>query len=627
MKRSKWVRVFTLVLSLLLGAALAVPADASALFGSENNISVAAKKSTKKKKKKSKKSKKAKETTAEETTEASKKSKKTKETTAEETKASKKKKKSSSNSLEDTIELETVAETKAKKKKKKKAKETTAAKKVKETKATEAPTTTEAAETTETAKETTETAKEITETAKETTAEAAGTTAEQKETTASEEKTTEEKTTEAQTKAEESSEQESSTAAKSMESSTAESSEELGAEAEEHPDVEMFDVEILDYSAESIEVQEVQKPAVTEFLEPVFTKDFRFRHIEPDTAMLRDGTKIYTKKSTESDVVGEAKGAVLVNRIQKDKGWTFVECGYVRGFVETSELITDERMERLEERQKAWEKHHEKGEESPLGAVLEKMDHLKNPAFDYTLTTAMDVAADKEYAVAEGSASIYDSVKAAEKRSTEGLEAKVTGTVKEGTLLYVLAEADKKVVFVESGNVRGFMNVSDLKLGKEAESYVKKRDEKKMARAEEKIKPENNRALYYTVTSVLEPNDAVRQEVVSFALQFIGNPYKWGGTDLIYGIDCSGFTMQVYRRFGYSLPHSSFAQRSCGKAVKTVKDAKPGDLICFDGHVALYIGNGEVVHASNHYKYPRGGIKVSKITSMAKILAVRRIIP
>lgn len=92
-------------------------------------------------------------------------------------------------------------------------------------------------------------------------------------------------------------------------------------------------------------------------------------------------------------------------------------------------------------------------------------------------------------------------------------------------------------------------------------------------------------------------------QVVSYALQFVGNPYVYGGSSLTKGADCSGFTMTVYAHFGYSLPHSSISQRSCGTAVKSA-DRQPGDLICYNvqngsGHVGIYIGNNQVVHAGN----------------------------
>lgn len=110
------------------------------------------------------------------------------------------------------------------------------------------------------------------------------------------------------------------------------------------------------------------------------------------------------------------------------------------------------------------------------------------------------------------------------------------------------------------------------------------------------------------------------KQIAKYALQFVGNPYVAGGTSLTNGADCSGFTYRVYQDFGYDIPRTSYSQRSAGRSVD-YSEAQPGDLICYDGHVALYIGGGKIVHASTQ----RTGIKVSN-ASYRPILAVRRII-
>lgn len=113
------------------------------------------------------------------------------------------------------------------------------------------------------------------------------------------------------------------------------------------------------------------------------------------------------------------------------------------------------------------------------------------------------------------------------------------------------------------------------------------------------------------------------QAVANYACQFIGNPYKWGGTSLTNGADCSGFVMSVYAHFGVSLPHSSSAMRSVGYGV-SVSDMQPGDIVCYSGHVGIYVGNNTIVNASNSKPYPAGGIKYTSATYKS-ILAVRRI--
>lgn len=110
------------------------------------------------------------------------------------------------------------------------------------------------------------------------------------------------------------------------------------------------------------------------------------------------------------------------------------------------------------------------------------------------------------------------------------------------------------------------------------------------------------------------------QEVVDFAMQFVGNPYVWGGTSLTNGADCSGFVMSVFGHFGISLPHSSYLLRSCGQAV-SYNNAQPGDLICYSGHVAIYAGGGRIVGAQSSAV----GIATQNATYRT-ILAVRRVL-
>lgn len=110
------------------------------------------------------------------------------------------------------------------------------------------------------------------------------------------------------------------------------------------------------------------------------------------------------------------------------------------------------------------------------------------------------------------------------------------------------------------------------------------------------------------------------KKIAQYGCQFVGNPYVMGGTSLTNGADCSGFTYRIYRDFGYSIPRTSYEQRSCGTGV-SYENAQPGDLICYDGHVAMYIGGGKIVHAST----AKTGIKISNATYRT-ILAVRRVI-
>ncbi len=128
----------------------------------------------------------------------------------------------------------------------------------------------------------------------------------------------------------------------------------------------------------------------------------------------------------------------------------------------------------------------------------------------------------------------------------------------------------------------------------------------------------------YEETSSSSSGSSSGQAVADYACQFVGNPYVWGGSSLTNGCDCSGFIMSVYAHFGVSLPHSSYSLRSVGYAV-SASDLQPGDIVCYKGHCAIYIGGGEIVHASNSAPYPQGGIKIGSDYTYSEVVALRRI--
>lgn len=115
----------------------------------------------------------------------------------------------------------------------------------------------------------------------------------------------------------------------------------------------------------------------------------------------------------------------------------------------------------------------------------------------------------------------------------------------------------------------------------------------------------------------------VRVDVCQYAKEFLGNPYVWGGTSLTKGADCSGYVMSIFKKYGVNLPHSSVAQANCGTTIK-VSEAQPGDLVFYGNgksinHVAIYIGNGQVIHASS----PKTGIRISNVSYRSPIKAVK----
>ena len=219
-------------------------------------------------------------------------------------------------------------------------------------------------------------------------------------------------------------------------------------------------------------------------------------------------------------------------------------------------------------------------------------------------------------------------------RKEPGTDAQVLTLVPEGDELVVSEEIEGWVkVDVEEG--LGWVSTDYVTLFTEfvkAESreeekarLAKEEEERRKAReaaqAKQKKAASNSSTTTTATTYSVGEGSEMGVEVANYALQFVGNPYVYGGTSLTDGADCSGFVMSVYANFGVSLPHSSAADRSQGYAVEGGLDnAQPGDLVCYSGHVALYIGNGQIVHASNK----KTGIIVSK-ASYKKVLAVRRI--
>jgi cell wall-associated NlpC family hydrolase len=221
-----------------------------------------------------------------------------------------------------------------------------------------------------------------------------------------------------------------------------------------------------------------------------------------------------------------------------------------------------------------------------------------------------EVLAEKVYAIASGEVKIREAGKAS---------ARTVGTLSDGALCYILADAEKDWIYVESGDARGFVRKEQLITGSEAEQTVSDRGENNMSLASVEIEPEDNAACYYTLTSVKEASQEsrTREAIVNFALQFVGNPYVWGGTSLTNGADCSGFVQSIYAYFGYYLPRVADEQSVYGMQIP-ISSAQPGDLIFYASegyvyHVSMYIGNGQVVQAANS----RAGIITSGISGNA----------
>ena len=205
-----------------------------------------------------------------------------------------------------------------------------------------------------------------------------------------------------------------------------------------------------------------------------------------------------------------------------------------------------------------------------------------------------------------------------------GYAAKITGPVGEWTA-------------VESGDVTGYVKTEYILTGAEAQTYAEnlvteaQQEGKEEAEAftyavsrkseEAQMTQEVQENVQQTETTEVSAQPASNgQAIVDYACQFIGNPYVWGGTSLTDGADCSGFVQSVFAHFGIRLPRTTYDQIYAGVEV-SYDQAMPGDLICYDGHIGIYIGNGQIVNAQN----PEQGIGISPAT-YTTILSVRRIV-
>ena len=346
-----------------------------------------------------------------------------------------------------------------------------------------------------------------------------------------------------------------------------------------------------------------------------FRRDFRFSQVKKQYAIAQGdrSNRIYEQPDQRSAIVGEVPFFGLVCVLKSIGDWSYVESGNVRGFIPSSELEsgsdTTEMVDLI----------GEKGFETATPDI----EIADNRAFTYTQTTTKDVLADKDSALVLTKAEVLEYPKE---------NARAVGEVQSGSLVYILAEPqeEKNWYFVESGDVRGFIRKSDLFSGGSVASILQDSGNENLAT--ELINPEDNRSLYFSLSSVKPAASSMGEQIAEYAATFVGKiPYVWGGTSLSYGADCSGFVQSIFSFFGINLPRIAQDQGANGEIVPDVSDAQPGDIVYWGSspHVGIYLGDGKVVHCSGHSyntaENPGTGPMISDVDFMP-ITSIRRYI-
>lgn len=305
-------------------------------------------------------------------------------------------------------------------------------------------------------------------------------------------------------------------------------------------------------------------------------------------AQVNDYVNVRSIPSEEGEILGKLYDKSVGEFIEEDNGWYKITSGSVTGYVKAEYCVT--------------------GDDAV--ALAKKVGNRIATVTTTTLKVREEPSLD---ATVLGLVPIQDQLLV-----TEELDNWVKVNIEEGdgyvSLDYVTLSTEfVKAESREEEEVRLAKEEAERKAALEAARKAEEKN-RKAAKSESSATTSEAPVVYATGES------ALGQSVASYACQFVGNPYVYGGTSLTNGADCSGFVMSVYANFGVSLPHSSSGDRSVGTAVDGLANAQPGDIICYSGHVAIYIGNGQIVHAST----AKTGIKISDVNYRTP-LGVRRI--
>lgn len=332
---------------------------------------------------------------------------------------------------------------------------------------------------------------------------------------------------------------------------------------------------ILNQTEEKTEVVENDTPTV------------KSEYADLAVAKVNDYVNVRKKPNEESDILGKLYKNCVATVLSEKNGWYKISSGTVEGYVKKEFVVV--------------------GDEAFVESVGTRLAVIN------TQTLKVRAKADAE--------------------------AEVLTLVAGGEEFPILSEKKKDWIKIDTQDGEGYVSADYVDIVTEFQYAESKEEEERRLAIEEAAKQARlaaeQTANSNTTSSANSSSNGAKtksysdstsvsrsgQAVINYAGQFEGNPYVYGGTSLTNGVDCSGFVMKVYEHFGVSLPHSSAALRSSGRKVNASEGLQPGDIICYDGHVALYVGGKSIIHASNK----RDGIKYSSDYTYREVLSIRRI--